>query len=113
MHDIAQADKACACCGHELHCIGENISEKLQFIPTQVNVIEHVRPKYACKGCEKDGTSNQIKQAAVPNTIIPKGYATPSLHSQLITSKYQYGLPLHCQESMFKQYKHYPKAITY
>ena len=104
VHDIAQADKTCACCGHELHCIGEDISEKLQFIPAQVNVIEYVRPKYACKGCEKDGTSNQIRQAPMPSAIIPKGYATPSLLAQVITSKYQYGLPLHRQESMFKQY---------
>jgi transposase len=40
----------------------------------------------------------------VPNSIIPRGYATPSLLSQIITSKYQYGLPLYRQEAMFKQY---------
>jgi len=104
VHDIDDADKACGCCGHDLHCIGEDVSEKLEFIPAQVKVIEHVRPKYACKACEKDGTANQIKQAPMPATIIPKGYATPSLLAQVITSKYQYGLPLHRQESMFKQY---------
>lgn len=69
-----------------------------------MKVIEHVRPKYACKACEKEGTSNQIKQASMPSAIIPKGYATPSLLAQVITSKYQYGLPLHRQEAMFKQY---------
>ncbi|MEZ9822949.1 transposase, partial [Shewanella sp. 10N.286.45.A1] len=35
---------------------------------------------------------------------IPKGIATASLLSQIITSKYQYGLPLYRQESMFEQY---------
>jgi transposase len=40
----------------------------------------------------------------VPKIIIPKGYATLSLLSQIITSKYQYGLPLYQQEAMFKQY---------
>jgi transposase len=40
----------------------------------------------------------------VPPSIIPKGYATPSLISQIITSKYQYGLPLYRLESMFAQY---------
>jgi hypothetical protein len=44
-----------------------------------------------------------IKQAPVPHSVIPKGYATPSLLSQIITSKYQYGLPLYRQEAMFKQ----------
>ena len=67
-------------------------------------MIEHVRPKYACRTCEKEGISNTVKQAPVPHSVIPKGYATPSLLSQIITSKYQYGLPLYRQEAMFKQH---------
>ena len=102
--DIADEDKVCTCCNGELHKIGEDKSEKLEFIPARVTVIETVRPKYACRACEKDGVSNSIKQAPVPASIIPKGYATPSLLSQIITSKYQYGLPLYRQESLFKQY---------
>ena len=104
IHDIADEDKFCACCDNALHQMGEDVSEKLEFIPAQVKVVEHVRPKYACKACEENGTSNQIKQAPMPSAIIPKGYATPSLLAQVITSKYQYGLPLYRQESMFKQY---------
>jgi transposase len=104
IHDIAEEDKVCACCNNELHKIGEDKAEKLEFIPAQVKVIEHVRPKYACRACEKSGISNHIKQAPVPPSVIPKGYATPSLLSQIITSKYQFGLPLYRQEAMFKQY---------
>jgi transposase len=104
VHDIADEDKFCDCCQHALHQIGEYTSEKLEFIPAQVKVIVNVRPKYACQACEKNGTSNHIKQAPVPASIIPKGYATPSLLSQIITSKYQFGLPLYRQEAMFKQY---------
>ncbi len=104
VHDISDEEKVCGCCAGELHRIGEDKSEKLQFIPAQVKVIEHVRPKYACRACEKDGISNTVKQAPVPHSVIPKGYATPSLLSQIITSKYQYGLPLYRQESMFKQH---------
>tara|TARA_R110000765_G_scaffold423900_1_gene533519 strand:- start:69 stop:1565 length:1497 start_codon:yes stop_codon:yes gene_type:complete len=104
IHDIAEEDKVCACCNNALHKIGEDKAEKLEFIPAQVKVIEHVRPKYACRACEKDGTHNTIKQAPVPPSVIPKGYATPSLLSQIVTSKYQFGLPLYRQEAMFKQY---------
>ena len=46
----------------------------------------------------------QIKQAPVPVSPIPKGIATPSLLSQIITSKYQYALPLYRQETLFKQH---------
>ena len=67
-------------------------------------MIEHVRPKYAYRTCEKDGISNTVKQTPVPHSVIPKGYATPSLLAQIITSKYQYGLPLYRHESMFKQH---------
>lgn len=104
VHDIADEDKVCDGCQSALHKIGEDKSEKLEFIPAKVKVIEHVRPKYACRECEKSGTHNTIKQVSVPHSIIPKGYVTPSLLSQIITSKYQYGLPLYRQEAMFKQY---------
>ena len=104
VHDISDEEKVCDCCGDDLHKIGEDKSEKLEFIPAKVKVIEHVRPKYACRTCEEDGTHNHIKQAPVPPSVIPKGYATPSLLAQVITSKYQYGLPLYRQESMFKQH---------
>lgn len=101
---MSEEEKVCGCCGSALHQIGEDKSETLEFIPAKVKVIEHVRPKYGCRVCEKDGISNHIKQAPVPHSVIPKGYATPSLLSQIITSKYQYGLPLYRQEAMFKQH---------
>lgn len=102
LHDIDEADNVCECCKGNLHQIGEDISEKLESIAAKVSVVEHARPKYACNACEKSGTTNQVKQAPVPSSVIPKGYATPSLLAQIITSKYQYGLPLYRQEAMFK-----------
>jgi transposase len=104
VHDIADEDKVCDCCGGELHQMGEAKSEKLEFIPAQVKVIEHVRPKYSCRTCEQQGIEVKVKIAPLPASPIPKGIATASLLSQIITSKYQYGLPLYRQESLFKQY---------
>ena len=104
IHDIDEDEKQCECCGHQLTQMGQDISEKLEFIPAIVRVIEHVRLKYSCQHCEKQGTQSNIKQAPVPSSPIPKGYATPSLLSQIITSKYQYALPLYRQETMFKQH---------
>ncbi|WP_045409785.1 IS66 family transposase zinc-finger binding domain-containing protein [Vibrio jasicida] len=42
----------CSDCGHELHRIGEDISEKLVFIPVRVEVEQHVRPQCVCRQCE-------------------------------------------------------------
>ncbi|MFQ3311343.1 MAG: transposase [Colwellia sp.] len=39
-----------------------------------------------------------------PATPFPKGIATSSLLSQIISAKYQYGLPLYRQESMFNEW---------
>jgi len=104
LHDIAKEDKVCDCCGGELHRMGEDTSEKLEFIPAQIKVIEHIRPKYSCRHCEKENTQVAIKVAPVPASPIPKSIATPSLLSQIITAKYQYALPLYRQESLFRQY---------
>ena len=104
IHDIDEADKTCGCCGHDLHRMGEETREQLEFIPASIKVIEHIRPKYSCRHCEQQGTETHIKIAAVPAQAIPKSIATPSLLAQVITSKYQYALPLYRQEAMFQQY---------
>ncbi len=85
IHDIPEEEKHCDCCQSELHKIGEDTSEKLEFIPAQVKVIEHIRPKYACRQCEKTSTTNYIKQAKVPASPIPKGIATASLSPKNIS----------------------------
>ena len=104
MHDLNDADKVCDCCGHDLHRMGEEKSEQLEFIPASIKVIEHIRPKYSCRHCEQQDTEVNIKIAPVPASPIPKSIATPSLLSQIITSKYQYALPLYRQESLFQQH---------
>jgi len=104
VHDIDDADKTCDGCGNELHKMGEEKSEQLEFIPAQIKVIEHVRPKYSCRHCEQHGTQVKVKIAPVPISAIPKSMATASLLSVIISNKYQYALPLYRQESLFKQY---------
>jgi transposase len=104
IHDLDEADKTCDDCGHALHRMGEEKSEQLEFIPARIKVIEHIRPKYSCRHCEQHGTRVNIKIAPVAPAAIPKSIATPSLLSQIITSKYQYALPLYRQEALFKQY---------
>lgn len=102
--DISEADKVCPCCGQLRHQMGESISEKLIFIPAQIKVIEYRRPKYACRHCEQTDTENTIKQAPMPDTPIPKSFASSSLLAQIILGKYQYSLPLYRQEAIFSQF---------
>jgi transposase len=98
LHDIDDADKICAC-GCELSRIGEEVSEQLDVIPAKIQVIRHIRPKYACKNCEgleDDGPT--VKIAPVHPQIIPKSIASPGLLSFILTAKFIDHTPFYRQE---------------
>lgn len=101
--DLDEHDKQCPCCQHALHRIGEDRSEKLEFTPAILKVLEIVRPKYACRQCEEKAETSQIHQHPTPDSIIPKSFATESLLANIILGKYQYALPLYRQETLFNQ----------
>ncbi len=98
--DIDEGDKVCGCCQSPLHKMGESSSEALEFVPAHIKVIKTIRPKYTCRQCEREGIESVVKTAPMPASPIPKSIATPSLLSQIITCKYQFGLPLNRQETM-------------
>lgn len=98
LHDLSEAEKICACCGERLHCIGEERSEKLDIIPAQAWVIVHVRPKYACRGCEEG-----VKRVSLPPQPIPKGIATAGLLAWLVTGKFLDRMPLYHLEGVLKR----------
>ncbi|QDP02765.1 IS66 family transposase [Thalassotalea sp. PS06] len=99
--DLDEKEKVCDCCKGPLHQMGESSSEALEFVLAHIKVIRTVRPKYACRVCDKQGIQSTIKTAPLPATPIPKSMATPGLLSQIITCKYQFGLPLYRQETLF------------
>jgi transposase len=98
IHDIDSAEKICAC-GCELSRIGEEVSEQLDIVPAKIQVIRHIRPKYACRNCEgveDDGPT--VKIAPVPAQIIPKSIATPGLLAHILTGKFIDHTPFYRQE---------------
>jgi len=102
IHDLSEEEKQCAC-GSRLTRMGEETSEQLQYIPAQLQVIQNIRPKYACQTCQgvEDSTGNTIKIAPVPAQMIPKSIATPSLLAHIITAKFVDALPFYRQEQQF------------
>uniref|UniRef100_UPI00399F3853 IS66 family transposase zinc-finger binding domain-containing protein n=1 Tax=Thaumasiovibrio sp. DFM-14 TaxID=3384792 RepID=UPI00399F3853 len=101
--DLDEQEKQCSCCQGSLHKIGEDCSEKLEFTPAILKVLEYVRPKYACRQCEQQAENSQVRQKPAPQSIIPKSFATESLLANIILGKYQYALPLYRQETLFSQ----------
>jgi len=54
-HDLPESEKHCEECGQDLRRIGEEVSERYEYIPAQMKVIEDVCQKYACACYGKDG----------------------------------------------------------
>ncbi|MEO5358799.1 MAG: IS66 family transposase zinc-finger binding domain-containing protein, partial [Nitrospirae bacterium YQR-1] len=76
IHDISEDEKVCAC-GSQLSRIGEEVCEKLDIVPAKIQVIKHIRYKYACKSCEGvESAGGAVKTAELPPQIIPQGIAT-------------------------------------
>lgn len=97
IYDISADEKNCEC-GCQLSKIGEEISEQLDYVPARLQVIEHIRYKYACKGCEET-----VRCAAVPLKPIPKANATAGLLSHILISKFEDHLPLYRQSNMWER----------
>ena len=96
-YDLAEADKPCPCCGGPRVCIGEQVSEQLDYRPASFFVVQHARKAYACRSC--DGPSERRFTTAGPAVLgpIPKGLPGPGLLAHLLTCKYADHLPLHRQ----------------
>lgn len=95
VHDLAEGEKHCAACGEDLRQFGEETSERYEYIPAQLSVVEDVRLKYAC-GCT-------VRTAGKPGQPIEKSAAGASLLSQLIVAKYADHLPLNRQAKIFER----------
>ena len=95
--DVPEADKVCAC-GTAKARIGEAVSEKLDYVPATVRVIETVRPKYACPRCHAG-----VIEAPAPPQAVERSLATEGLLAHVVVSKYLDHLPLYRLERIFQR----------
>lgn len=79
--------------------IGEDKSETLDYIPARLQVIEHVRVKYAAT--RKADGSQTVVSAAMPPAPLPKSNASANLLAHVLVSKYADHLPLNRIEGIF------------
>ena len=84
----------CAC-GCRMQRIGEDVAEKLDYVPGVFTVERHVRGKWACAKCET------LTQTPVEAHVIDKGIPTTGLLAQVLVAKYADHLPLYRQEAIF------------
>jgi transposase len=93
VHDLDDSEKHCAVCQQDLRPIGEESSERYEYVPAQLTVIQDVCRKYACE-CT-------VKTATKPPQPIEKSTAGASLLAQVIVAKTVDHLPLNRQEKIF------------
>jgi len=97
VYDLAESERHCPQCQGDLKHIGEEVSERLEYVPASFQVIEEACQKYACpKGCT-------VVTAEKPMAPIQKGLPGPGLLAQIAVSKYGDHVPLHRQEEIYKR----------
>src|SRR5438128_11267443 len=87
--------EGCAECGGKLKHLGEDVSEILEYVPASLKVIQYIRPKLACAGCDR------IVQAEAPSRPIERCIAGPGLLAHVLVSKYCDHLPLYRQSEIY------------
>jgi transposase len=85
----------CPDCGGQLRNFGEDVAEILEYIPANFKVIRHVRPKFACKQCER------VVEALAPSRTIERGLAGPGLLAHVLVAKYADHCPLFRQSEIY------------
>jgi transposase len=82
-----------------MRCIGEDITEILEYIPAGFYVRQIIRRKYA-----PSGGQGSVVMAPLPPLPIEKGRPGPGVLAYLITSKYCEHLPLYRLEQIFARH---------
>lgn len=78
-------------------CIGQDVTEELEYTPGRLFVRRYVRPRYARPGGEG------VVQAKLPPRPIDKGIPGPHLLAQILSDKYIDHLPLYRQAKRYER----------
>ncbi|MET3139635.1 transposase, partial [Undibacterium sp. GrIS 1.2] len=88
VHDVPEKERTCPC-GTPMVVIGEEISEQLDIIPMQIQVLRHICLRYGCPG-----SLHAPVIAALPPQPLPKSNASTDLLAMLLAVKFIDGMPL-------------------
>ena len=102
IHTIIHEPPSTTCeCGCQMTQIGQDVQDKLGFVPKQFYRERHVYPKYTCRNaaCNRE----RLVQAKTDAQIIDKSVATPELLAHVLISKYADHLPLYRQSLIYQR----------
>ncbi len=97
IYDLGEHERQCPHCQGAMRPIGEEINERLEYVPASCYVVEEACRKYACPhGCT-------VVTASKPAAPIEKGLAGAGLLAHIAVSKFGDHLPLHRQEGILQR----------
>jgi len=96
---IEPESTVCPCCAGNLHRIGQEVSEALDYAPAVLRVLRTIRPKYACRACEE-----VVVQAPAPARLIEGGMVTTALVAHIVVAKYAWQSTLYRQMQILAGY---------
>jgi transposase len=96
--DVPEPERTCHRCGQEKTVIGHEVSEKLEYVPASLHVVQTQRVKRACPAGHGVTTAPSAPQA------LEKSMAAEGLLAHVVVSKYADHLPLHRQEGILARH---------
>jgi transposase len=98
---LSEDERACSCCGDNMHEMSTETRQELKIIPAEVKVVKHVRYVYACRRCEQEEIRTPVVTAPMPRPVQPGSLASPSILGYIMSQKYVESMPLYRQEQQF------------
>ena len=81
VQELNAEERACPCCGTQRQEIGADESWQIEYYPARFERIHHLCKKYACPGCDSNGSGAQIETAAKPEAAPRNGIDAPTMES--------------------------------
>ena len=101
-YDLPDDQKSCPCCRHQMHRMGETVTEQLH-IEVKAKVLQNARFKYACRHCDRTGINTPVVTAPMPAQPLPGSIATASTLAFALVHKYVDGTPLYRLAQAFER----------
>lgn len=103
VHDLDEAERVDPVSGKALVCIGERVTEELDYQRGRFEVIEHVQKLYGLPPEESELRAVDPKAAPVPPRPFENCIASAALLAWIIVQKFCNHLPLYRQQGIFER----------
>jgi transposase len=117
LHEIPEEERFCSVCGSPLDLLETRHSKyEINYIPAQIEVIEHQTSVFVCPQCKKDAANSKEASrnyalapvtSPVPKALLPGTWVSPSFYAGMACAKGQYQIPLHRFAQMLKDTGNY------